>query len=105
MTRFATDRYQRAFRRSAWTILTLAVLMPVPAAAASTVITFDDLRRHSRDVWNLTPIGDVDRLREVSDSVSSEASIPAEGRTRFWRKAGAPLNVATNRSQKEGIRM
>ena len=44
----------------------------------------DLLRRHSRDVWNLTPIGDVDRLREVFSAEPRLAKTSWQTTPLFW---------------------
>src|SRR5260370_30635943 len=42
------------------------------------------LRRHSRDVWNLAPIGDVDRLREVLTTEPRLAKTSWQTTPLFW---------------------
>ena len=44
----------------------------------------DLLRRHSRDVWNLTPIGDIDRLREVFSAEPRLAKTSWQTTPLFW---------------------
>ena len=44
----------------------------------------DLLRRHSRNVWNLTFIGDVDRLRDVIASEPSLAKVSSQTTPLFW---------------------
>src|SRR5439155_11478106 len=42
------------------------------------------LRRHSRDVWNLSLIGDVDRLREIVPAEPRLAKVSWQTTPLFW---------------------
>ena len=46
--------------------------------------TIELLRRHSRDVWNLAPLGDVDRLRTVLAAAPRRAKVTWQTTPLFW---------------------